>query len=207
VIDLGEIRTASRRTAKRLGYPPPPDDLPLRQVERWRSLNEAVDRALVLNVVVSCAHGFELGAAWMWLRRAGLGDALTPLETEYLDELESGMHLDDLARRLQVEALWALLWSLSFTPELDFGVGCGAAVAPLLPDLDTVDAAGAFRAEAELRGDEELVAVLDLARCLGASLGDDELSIGFAPGEVEPYVVWERRRALEWLAGANWDGT
>jgi hypothetical protein len=61
------------------------------------------------------------------------------------------------------------------------------------------------RAEAALRDDAEVRAALDLARCLTWGLGDPELSVGFSPGEVEPYVVWERRRALEWLLGADWD--
>jgi hypothetical protein len=28
--------------------------------------------------------------------------------------------------------------------------------------------------------------------------------VGFSPGDVEPYVVWERRRALAWIHGAEW---
>jgi hypothetical protein len=61
------------------------------------------------------------------------------------------------------------------------------------------------RAEAERRDPEALREALDLARCVTWGLGDADLSVGFSPGEVEPYVVWERRRALEWLHGADWD--
>jgi hypothetical protein len=81
-------------------------------------------------------------------------------------------------------------------------------VTPLVPDLfDPSEGLGParVRAEAELRDAEEISAALDLARCLTWGLGDPELSLGFSPGEVEPYVVWERRRALEWLLGADWD--
>jgi hypothetical protein len=202
---VSDFRQANRRTAKRLGYPVAPDHPPVTEVDGWRSKNDVVNRALALDVVISCAHGFEVGPAWTWLRAADLTDAVTPGEAEYLDELESGLHLDDLARRLQVEALWALLWALSFTDELDFGEGCGGRVSPLLPSLDDVADAHAFRDEAELRTDNELLAALDLARVVAAGLGDSDLHIGFAPGDVEPYVVWERRRALEWLAGADWD--
>ena len=202
---MNEARATNRRIARRLGYPAPPDELPFPEVARWRSLDEIVDRILVVDVVVSCAHGLDLASAWTWLRANRLIEHVTAEETAYLEEVESGMHLDDLARGLQVEALWALLWASSFAAELDFSVGCGGGVARLLPDLDDVPAARAFRREAELRGEPERLAALDLARCLSAGLGDSELSIGYAPGEVEPYVVWERRRALEWLAGAPWD--
>jgi hypothetical protein len=200
-----EFRDHNRRVAKRLGYPAPPVDLPLPDVDHWRTKDEVVDRALVLDVVVSCAHGFDLAAALRWLRATSLLDRLTPAETEYLDDLESDLHLDDLARTLQVEALWALLWTLSFADELDFGVGCGARVTPLLPVLDDPNGARAFRAEATVREPDALIAALDLARCVTAGLVPVDVSIGYAPGEVEPYVVWERRRALEWLAGADWD--
>ncbi len=183
-----EVRAVNRKLARRLGYPAPPDDVPFPAVDGWRPVREVADRTLVLNVVVSCAHGLEPGKGWTWLTSAGLAEAVTPAEREYLDELESGMHIDDLARRLQVEALWALLWALSFTDALDFGEGCGGRVAPLLPSLEEKGGSALFRREAELRDEDDLVATLDLARC-----------------EVEPYVVFERRRALEWLAGAAWD--
>ncbi len=193
------------RLAKRLGYAAPAADLPLTDVERWRALDEVVDRALVADAVVSCAHGFDVGAAWTWLRATNLMDRITTAEADYLDELESGIHLDDLVRRLQVEALWGLLWALGFVVALDFGVGCGNGVAPLLPELDDPDEAREFRRDATLRADDEMLATLDLARCLSAGLGDGDVIVGHSPGEVEPYVVWERRRALEWLAGADWD--
>ena len=199
------VRATNHRIAKRLGYARPPVDLPPTEVEQWRTEDEVVDRALVLDVVVSCAHGYDVGAAWTWLRAVNLIDRVTVGETQYLDELESGMHLDDLARRLQVEALWALLWALGFVDDLDFGVGCGDGVAPLLPQLDDPGAAKQFRRDAALRDDDALLTTLDLVRCLSAGLGDGDVSIGHSPGEVEPYVVWERRRALEWLAGADWD--
>src|SRR5215470_7559222 len=110
---MSDVRATNRRIAKRLGYPAPPDELPIPEVDRWRSLDEIVDRTLVVDVVVSCAHGFDIASAWTWLRANGLIECVTPGETAYLDEVESGMHLDDLARGLQVEALWALLWTLS----------------------------------------------------------------------------------------------
>ena len=200
---MSDVRATNRWIARRLGYPAPPDDLPFPEVDRWRTRDEVVDRSLVADVVVACAHGFDVASAFAWLRVNGLIESVMPGESIYLDEVESGMHLDDLARGLQVEALWALLWALSFVDELDFSAGCGGAAAPL-PDLDDVPAARVFRRDAELRDESALLAALDLARCLSAGLGDD-LSIGYAPGEVEPYVVWERRRALEWLGGGDWD--
>jgi hypothetical protein len=39
---------------------------------------------------------------------------------------------------------------------------------------------------------------------LGSAIGDEGLQLGLSPGDVEPYVVWERRRALAWIHGAPW---
>jgi hypothetical protein len=203
-----EVRARNLKIARRLGHPAPPDDLPYPSGDLAPAPDEVIDRALVVNVVLSCAHGLGVDPAVAWLDAHGLAGALTPHEAEYLEDVADGMRLGGAHRKLHVEALWALLWALSFVDELDFGVGCGERVTPLVPDLfDPSEGLGParVRAEAELRDADEVRAALDLARCLSWGLGDPELSVGFSPGEVEPYVVWERRRALEWLLGADWD--
>jgi hypothetical protein len=201
-------RARNLQIARRLGHPEPPDDLPFPDDGLARTLDDVVDRVLVVNVVLSCAHGLGVDAASGWLEGSGLSDALTPHEAEYLEDVADGMLLGSAHRKLHVEALWALLWAASFVDELDFAFGCGEGVTPLVPDLfDPAEGLGPdrVRSEAALRADDELRAALDLARCLTWGLGDPDLNLGFSPGEVEPYVVWERRRALEWLFGASWD--
>ncbi|MEY2455308.1 MAG: hypothetical protein QOK06_402 [Acidimicrobiaceae bacterium] len=203
-----DVRARNRKIARRLGYPAPPEDLEFPHASPWRTTAEVVERALVVNVVLSCAHGLPVESAATWLGEQRLVGALTAYETEYLDDLAEGLRIGAAHRRLQVEALWALLWALSFVEELDFGVGCGERVTPLVPNLfDPAEGLGParVRAEAERRDPEALREALDLARCVTWGLGDADLSVGFSPGEVEPYVVWERRRALEWLHGADWD--
>ena len=204
----GDSRAENLRIAHRLGHPAPPDDHPYPTGEPVRTTDEVVERALAVNVVLSCAHGLSVDAARAWLDGHELACALTGHEAEYLEDVEDGMRLGSAHRKLHVEALWALLWAVSFADELDFGVGCGERVTPLVPDLfDPAEGVGAarVRSEALLRDGDELRAALDLARILTWGLGDPDLSVGFSPGEVEPYVVWERRRALEWLFGADWD--
>jgi hypothetical protein len=55
-----------------------------------------------------------------------------------------------------------------------------------------------------LRPGHDLALERDLVACMTWALGDDELAVGYAPGPVDPYVVWERWRALDWLFGAAW---
>ena len=52
------------------------------------------------------------------------------------------------------------------------------------------------------RGGDEPAGVV--VAVLAAALGDEDLQLGLSPGNVEPYVVWERKRALEWIHGAQW---
>jgi hypothetical protein len=87
---------------------------------------------------------------------------------------------------------------------LDFDHGCGDVVTRLMPDIEAGESGDDLRAEAERRDPDELYAALDLAECLGWAIGDEELHLGLSPGDVEPYVVWERHRALQWIHGGAW---
>ena len=88
--------------------------------------------------------------------------------------------------------------------ELDFDRGCTDEVTRVMPDIEAGEGASELRLEAVRRDADELYAALDLATVLASTLGDEELQLGLSPGDVEPYVVWERKRALEWVHGAPW---
>ncbi|HEV3227639.1 MAG TPA: DUF4272 domain-containing protein [Acidimicrobiales bacterium] len=198
-----EVRERSRKLARRLGYGTAPENLPPPEVGEPRSQREILDRALVLNVVISCAYGLPTLAALEWLRAEGLLDAMTDDEREFLVDVSEGLRVEELSRKLQVESLFTLLWALSVVGELDFDRGCGD-LTPLLPDVAGRESSAALRAEAAPRDAGELYAALDLATVLASAVGDEDLQVGLAPGDVEPYVVWERRRALAWIHGAAW---
>ena len=200
------VRERSRKLARRLGYGTPSDDLPDPPVGPVRSTDEIVERALVLNVVISCAYGLSTLTALDWLRASTVcSDRLTDDERDFLVDVSEGLHVEELARKLQVESLFALLWALSLVDELDFDRGCGDEVARVMPDIQ----AGEPMTRTDLRaprsgGREELYAAFDLVECLAWAIGDEDLQLGLSPGDVEPYVVWERRRALAWIHGADW---
>jgi len=199
-----EVRERSRKLARRLGYPKPPDDLPAPATGRLRPTPAILDRALALNAVISCAYGLPTLAALEWLRSEGLLDALTGDEEEFLVDMSEGLRVEELARKLEVESLHALAWALGLVDELDFDRGCGDEVARVMPDIDAGDDASALRLAAERRADDELYSALDLATVLAWAIGAEDLRLGLSPGDVEPYVVWERKRALQWIHGADW---
>jgi len=211
---VSEVRERSRRLARRLGYGKVPDDVPDPYVGKLRSAEAILDRALVLNVVISCAYGLSTLEALDWLRRHDLLDLLTDDERDFLEDVSEGIRVEELARKLQVESLFALVWALSLVDELDFDRGCGDEVTRVMPDVsaDTGDAGdagdGVVASElwtaGTLREADELYEAFDLATVLASALGDEDLQLGLSPGNVEPYVVWERRRALRWIHGGKW---
>jgi hypothetical protein len=201
---MSDVRARSRHLARRLGYGKPPDEIPEPAVSRLRPVAAIVDRALVLNVVISCAYGLDTLVALDWLRTEGLLDALREDEREFLVDLAEGIHVEQLARKLEVESLFALAWAVGLVDALDFDRGCGDEVARVMPDVGAGEGAAEIRAEAERRDADELYAALDLATVLAGAIGDEGLQLGLSPGDVEPYVVWERRRALAWIHGGSW---
>jgi hypothetical protein len=203
---VSEVRERSRRLARRLGYGKPAADVPEPTVTALRSHREILERALVLNAVISCAYGLSTLEALDWLRRHELLDGLTDDERDFFEDLEEGLRVEELARKLQVESLFTLLWAVSLVDELDFDRGCGDEVTLVVPDIQAGDDAAELRAAASRRDADELYAAFDLVTVLASALGDEDLQLGLSPGDVEPYVVWERRRALAWIHGAAWSG-
>lgn len=201
---VSEVRERSRRLARRLGYGKPPADLPAPSVTALRSHGEILERALVLNAVISCAYGLSTLQALDWLRQHELLEGLTDDERDFFEDIAEGLRVEELARKLQVESLFTLLWAVSLVDELDFDRGCGDEIARIVPDIQAGDDASELRAAAALRDVDELYAAFDLTECLAWAIGDEELQLGLSPGDVEPYVVWERRRALAWIHGADW---
>lgn len=187
--------------ARRLGYEVSAE-LPLLGFDvRLRDQDEVVRRCLARYVAVAVAYGYGRDRAWAWLKREGLDDALAPSEREFLD---GGGDAD--AMKAGVESLWALCWVLGFVGDLDFSKICGDNLISLFPDLKTGDAAGPFMAEARLRSLGEIAAAVDLAYCLHWAITSVGLSGKKLPGRVPPYVVIERRHALEWaLSDEDWD--
>jgi len=200
---MEEVRERSRRLARRLGYGRTAADLPPLDVVELRPTDAIVGRALVLNVVISCAYGLSTEAALDWLTAEDLLDAVTDDEHEFLVDVAEGLRVQELARRLEVESLYALLWAVSIVDELDFDRGAGD-VTPYVPDVHQGESGDALRTDAARRDAAELYAAFDLAAVLSSAIGDEELHVGLSPGDVEPYVIWERRRALAWVHGAEW---
>lgn len=167
-----------------------------------RSRDEVVDRILGMLCVAACAYGFDNKKAAEWLRREATAELLTAAEARFL-RTKAG---DRRAFMEQIEGVWALAWGIGVIPELDFGKPCAQDLVLRLPDLKGNKSSADFRNGAKLRPHEEIVAACDLAYCIHWAIRESQLRGVKTPGKVEPYVVVERRRALEWLLNdAGWE--
>jgi hypothetical protein len=195
IIDCSEVRKESLAVAKRLGYSVE-EALPLLDASAVaRTDDEVVDRLLAMLCVAACAYGFDSQKAANWLGREVKVELLTVAERHFL-QTKAG---DRRTFMMQIEGMWALAWSIRSVPTLDFGTPCPQDFVTRLPDLKRNGSSGTFRDTANVRPLSEIVSACDLAYCLHWAIRDAQLRNAKLPGNVEEYVVVERRRALEWL--------
>jgi len=193
MIDATAMRQRSLAKAAALGFPINPSLPLLEEIELRRTKDQVVDRILGILCVGAVAYGFERGRAVSWLERESREWLLTPAETAFMQ----GDSVDRIFKE-QIEGGWALSWAVGLVEGLDFFAPCSSDFVRLLPDVKNDEPAESFRAQVRLRPIEAIAGTLDLSYCLHWAIVDGELhSRGMQ--RLPPYVVIERRRALEWL--------
>ena len=202
MFSLEATRKQSLETANELGYPIN-ESLPfLDAATVIRSCDEIVDRILAMLCVAACAYGFDSQNASAWLARETSDPHLTPSESRFL-QIRTG---DPRMFRERIEGIWALAWSIGVVPDLDFEKPCATNFVLCLPDLKGNKSSAAFRENCMLRPHEQVVSACDLAYCLHWAIRELKLKGMDVPNAVAPYVIIERRHALEWLlTSVDWD--
>lgn len=200
-MDTESIRRRSLERAAHLGYDVI-ESLPLLEsVSSLKPPEAILDRFLCLHAVVASAYGFDRTRARDWLSREDLVSALALSERRFLAD-----GIGDPNRfKCQVEGLWAFAWALGIVVTLDFGKLCANTFVFLLPDLKKFESSRPFRERARLRSMEEIAGQCDLAYCLHWAVRQAQIERRSLTGKVPPYVVIERRRALEWILGEDED--
>jgi hypothetical protein len=201
-MDLDVIREQSLKTACRIGVTVS-EALPLLdKAQTTKATNEIISRLLCLHATAACAHGFDRGKARAWLEQELLSGELTAAERQFLE----GSQGDPDRFKVQVEGMWALAWALGIVPRLDFDKGCDDSFVTMLPNLKVGEKSDTLRSKVKLRSIDEVFSACDLAYCLHWAVRQAYLSGGGSAGKVPPYVIEERRRALEWLLSSEqWD--
>lgn len=176
--------------------------LPLIDNFSVRPLPEILDRIICLNAVAAAAHGFPKESALAWLSKEGTLENLTSEECLFLTS--NGEGTDEF--KVQVEGIWALAWILGMVSDFDFWRECDPRFVTILPDLRTAENSAIFRARAHLRSEAEIGIEVDLAYCLHWIVRNAGVNGKHVPAGIIPYIVRERRRALEWaIGGEAWD--
>ena len=105
-----------------------------------------------------------------------------------------------------METLYAFAWAFGLFNELDFEKECPNTLVSLYPNLKADETSVGFRKQTVLRSIDDIVAACDLAFVLHWSVNQAAVEGEPVPGKVPPYVIMERRRALEWmLSPEDWD--
>lgn len=198
--DPGEIRAATLEELAGFGVPLPPEEFPL----VWdpgdrvalRATGDLADRAAVLHLLLARVFGMPPADAIRWLMDGRLLPVVTPPEFQFV----SGQEGDRDAFALHIEALFALSWTLGLVDHLDPSMHCADGLTGLFPDLEAGESHLAWRAESDFAPVEsgEAAALLDMYYCLDWAYQDARRRHEPAPGPVEPYVIGQRRWALEW---------
>ena len=200
-----KIRKESKKKVKKLGYIYNPN-LPLLEVNEFKikNIDSIVSRILILEGLGAVSYGFDRDITYSWLEKENLVNDMFENEKKFI--MENNKESDDiLLYKTQIEAAYALCWSISIAHELDFGCSCPNNFITLLPNLKEKESSSKFREKAHLISKNEIIKALDLAYCLHWAIVEARVNNKNNKTNVEPYVIIERRRALEWILSYDSD--
>lgn len=201
-MDAKKIREKSLSITLKLGLPIN-DTLPLLNGSAlMRPIEDIFHRLLCLHVVAACSYGFERDKAMQWITSERLDSFMAESEHLFIERMLG----DPDKFKIQVESMWALAWFLGLVPYIDFTKGCDNKFVMALPNLKLMQPSSTLRSKVECRSITELLEACDLAYCLHWGMRQVQLSDGALPKKIVPYVVVERRHALDWLiSNDDWD--
>ncbi|MCA3692717.1 DUF4272 domain-containing protein [Aquidulcibacter sp.] len=198
---IDDIRDSSRSVLTAHGLFVP-DGLPALDVANLRSFREILNRLFCLNAVAATSYGLDSTKAISWLHQEQLDEELTQPERCFLEHGKG----DRDAFKVQIEGMWALAWAVNIVPEIDFWRDCNSGFVTLLPNLKTGESVTRTMGQAELRASDQIIAACDLSYCLHWIIREALIKGDQFPPDLKPYVVIERRRALEWMFSEDaWD--
>ena len=194
------IRAASLEELERLGIPLPPENYALTwepgDAVKLRDLDEIEARVAVLCVVMERCFGMPPARAMEWLLDGRLLEHVSPPEWQFV----AGERGDREAFMMHMDALFGFAWLLGWADHLDPTLHCPDELPKAFPNILGGESYADWRARnvPAPREPAEAAALLDLYYCLDWAYQDAVLRAEPPPGPVEPYVIAQRRWALEW---------
>ncbi|KPE51865.1 DUF4272 domain-containing protein [Chryseobacterium indologenes] len=180
--------------------------LPILEDPNTRTIEEIKGRMGVMNALINISFEAPVTIIRKWIDQNGLTQHLSNWEHEILlkdnDELTE-YEINSL--RWYLEGLWALMWATGLISHLDETQWCSDEMASMLPNLEKNDDNEKITQLSTLKTDDEMYEMLDLYYRLHWYCVDERIKGQQA--KINEGLVYERRKALEWLINKNsdWD--
>lgn len=180
--------------------------LPILEAPDTRALEDIRGRMSVMNALINISFEAPVKIIKDWISQSGLDTHLSEWEKAVLEKADEDLsNLEINTLRWYLEGLWALMWAMGMIDTLDEKEWCGDEMAALLPDLQEGENNKKIDALSNLRPETELYTMLDYYYRLHWYCVDERIKGNEAL--INEGLVYERRKALEWLMNkeADWD--
>ena len=180
--------------------------LPVLERPTVRSLEEVKARITIMNALVNISFEAPITIIRKWIDKNAYNKYLSNWENEIL--LKDNNELTERefnSLRWYLEGLWALMWATDIVKTLDETQWCGDEMASLLPNLEQNDDNSKIEKLTNLKSDVDIYTMLDFYYRLHWYCVDER--INGRQAKISEGIVYERRKALEWLMdkNSNWD--
>lgn len=166
----------------------------------FKSLDDIINRVLILHVCCAHAYGFNNDLAVKWIESEGLQKHITKNESDYIFKKENNREYF----KLSAESIWAFFWIINKISDLKFDSYCSDNLVQMLPDLKSSESSINFRKTINIKSEEQIIEMLDLVYCLHWS--QIQFYLDNNTWKYPPKIIKERRKAFEWtVSEINWD--
>lgn len=182
--------------------------LPILEDPAIRSIDDIKGRMSVMNALINISFEAPIPVIKDWIDQYQLTQYLSNWEKEILLKSNEDLsHQESNTLRWYLEALWALMWATEMIDELEERKWCGDDMAELLPNLEENDNNAKLEAVNTLRTEKELYTMLDYYYRLHWYCVNERLMGKPANKNTSEGLIYERRKALEWLLNTqnDWD--
>lgn len=171
-----------------------------------RSKEEIVKRAIALQMVAVKSEGTEEEIMKKIISDFKAEEFFTPIEKKFIEK-ENPTESEKVYFDWQYECYWVMLWVLSYVDTLDYpdhvcDVQKAVGIMKEAGNYENFIEKAKVREISEILDEADLIYRYDWA-CVNARVKGEEV-----PGKLNPEVVVERHRALNWLINymdQNWD--
>jgi Domain of unknown function (DUF4272) len=199
------IKTKNNKLIKEQGYEIN-KDLPLLSDPNIRDIEDIKNRLSIMNALNNIAFEAPTFVIKNWLMSYKLARFLSEVEQSIVDKPND--HLSEFeinSMMWYLECVWALMWVLKLTGNLEPKQDVGKDLAELLPNLEEEENNGKVLAITQIRTEEEIYTMLDYYYgihwyCVNQRLNGEKC-------DLDEGRIYERRKALEWVfdKSIDWD--